>query len=258
MPSLNTPQRFVLAGAGVAILIFQLYRFSTDGVEGYGWILSFVVAAILLLPIFGLLPARRAVKVPMAPSNASLDRIARVKKRIDFLTQRAVERADVLHRQLPILMDLPPLQAAEFRNVNELMADSWRQFCIAYSGCLSLMAEWKREARFPKQHEYALARHAIIGEMVKAEASVAGKHGLQDKYNFERSMEFAERDMCEGETAMRKFADNLAANTPDPDVPLITFFMDKVGAPERSRPSLFQGLRRFNKESLERFSSAQV
>lgn len=261
MPPLNTPQRVLLACTGVSILLFQLYRFSTDGIEGYGWILSFLVAALLLLPAFGLLSKVKTSRaIPLTPlpqtANSSSDRLARIKSRVELLALRATDRAKVLHRQLPILLDLPPLQSAEFRSINALMTESWLQYCIAYTGSLSLMAEWKRDPKFPKQHTYEMVRMLLINEMVKAEAATAARNGLQDNYNFERSMKFASSDFGESEVAMRKFVDRLATAIPDPDSPMIDFLMDKLGAPAQSRPSLSQGLQRFTTETLQQFAAS--
>ncbi|MES2280400.1 MAG: hypothetical protein V4542_03225 [Pseudomonadota bacterium] len=260
MPSLNTPQRVLLACTGIAILLFQLYRFSTDGIEGYGWILSFLVSTLLLLPIFGLFSrASKTTSVPLTPAPiASPDRLQRAKMRVEMLALRASERAKVLHRRLPILLDLPPLQSPEFQGINALMTESWLQYCIAYTGSLSLMTEWKREPKFPKQHEYEIVRKLLIGEMVKAEAATAARNGLQDNYNFDRSMQFATSDFGDCEIAMKKFVDRLAANTPEPDAPMIDFLMQKIGAPEQSRPSLSQGLRRFTRETMQQFSATET
>lgn len=107
MPSLNTPQRIFLATIGVAIILFQLYRFADDGIEGTGWVFAFLVAALLLLPAVGLLSKPKVLhSLPMKP-NSSEERLSRAKQRIENLVSRATERAAVLHRRLPILLTSP-------------------------------------------------------------------------------------------------------------------------------------------------------
>lgn len=48
---LNFKQRALLAAVAVVIIFLQLYKLNEYGVEGSGWILSFLVAGLLLLPI---------------------------------------------------------------------------------------------------------------------------------------------------------------------------------------------------------------
>lgn len=254
MPALNTPQRIFLAVIGAAIILFQLYRFADDGIEGTGWVFAFLVAALLLLPAVGLLSRPKASPPLSARPTIGEDRLNRAKQRIENLVSRAVEQSKVLHRRLPILFDLPPLQAPEFQRVNALMIDSWLQYCIAFTGCLSLMTEYKRNPRFMSQPDYRVVWQMLVNEIAKAEAQTAARHGLQDKYDIEKSVQWATRDMNEAELAMRKFIDHLAQNAPEPDAPLLSFLMDKMGAPEQSRPSLSQGIRKFIKETLQQFS----
>ncbi len=253
MPTLSTPQRIFLAVIGVIIIMLQLYRFADDGVEGVGWVFSFLVAALLLLPAVGLIPMRRQPVSVLATPTKSEERINRAKRRIETLVLRAVERAKVLHRRLPILIDLPPLQAAEFKNINSLMTDSWRQYCIAFTGCLSIMAEYKKNPRFMSQPDYRVVWQMLVNEIAKAEMETAVRHGFQDKYNAERSLQWATRDMSEGELAMKKFIDRLAGNAADPDMPLIEFLMSKMGAPEQTHAALIHGVRPFVKETLQQF-----
>lgn len=263
MPPLNTPQRLLLAAVGVAIIAFQLYRFSQDGVEGIGWVLAFLVSAVLLLPATGMLskskaPAVATTPTPIAegPVGANADRLSRAKAKVEALVSRALERARVLHRQLPILLDLPPMQAPELREINALMSNSWLQYCIAFTGCLSLLTEIKKNSRFMKQPDYSVTWQLLVNEIVKAEAQTAAKHGLQANYDMQKSMQWATRDMCEAELAMKKFMDRLAAGIPDPDSPMIDYLMDKMGAPELTRQALTVGLQRFTKETLQQFSAA--
>ncbi|MCW5886732.1 MAG: hypothetical protein KIT07_01240 [Anaerolineales bacterium] len=255
MPSLNTPQRIFLATIGVAIILFQLYRFADDGIEGTGWVFTFLVAALLLLPAVGLLSKPKALHpLPMKP-NSSEERLSRAKQRIENLVSRATERAAVLHRRLPILFDFPPLQAPEFQRINAFMIDSWLQYCIAFTGCLSLMAEYKRNPRFMTQPDYRVVWQMLVNEIAKAEAIMTARHGLHDKFDIERSVQWATRDMNEAELAMKKFIDNLAKSVPEPDAPLIGFLMEKLHAPEQSRQSLSQGIEKFARETLHQFAA---
>jgi hypothetical protein len=256
MPPLNTLQRLFLAAVGIAIFLFQLYRFSEYGVEGSGWIFAFLIAALLLLPALGLMSSSRSSQLfPQKPSTGNNDRVSTAQARVEGLVARAIERAKVLHRQLPILIDLPPMQAPELRGINALMTDSWLQYCIAYVGCLSLMTEWKKRARFIKQPEYSVVWQLLVNEMVKADAQTSVKHGLQSKYDMQKSMQWATRDMNEAEFAMKKFVDRLASNIPEPDAPMISFLMDKIGAPEQVRASLSIGIRNFTRETLQQFAA---
>jgi len=253
MPTLNTPQRIFLAAIGAVVILLQLYRFADDGVEGVGWVFSFLVAALLLLPAVGLIPWRRQPIPILTTPTKSVERINRAKHRIEALVSRSVERAKVLHRRLPILIDLPPLQAAEFKNINSLMTDSWLQYCIAFTGCLSIMTEYKKNPRFMGQPDYRVVWQMLVNEIAKAEMQTAVRHGLQDKYNMESSLQWATRDMSEGELAMKKFIDRLTGNAADPDMPLIEFLMNKMGAPEQTHASLIHGVRPFVKETLQQF-----
>lgn len=258
LPNLNKAQRILLAVAGASIIAFQLYRFAEDGVEGIGWVFAILVGALLLLPAFG----STKIEANMPPSTESSglttsnDRLTKAKQRAENLTARAVAEASVLHRRLPILMDLPPLQSPEFKNINALMTDSWLQYCIAYAGCLSLMTEWKNNKSFIKSPDYSVVWQLIVNEMVKADARNAAKHGLHDKFNMEKSLEWAKRDLNEGEVAMKKFVDRLAQSIPEPDSPMVEFLMDKVGASAGMRPSLAIGVQKFTKETLQKFSIA--
>jgi len=257
LPNLNKAQRLLLAAAGASIIAFQLYRFSEDGVEGVGWVFAILVGALLLLPAFSSQKTESTPPISTVAASpiSSNDRLEKAKQRAERLAARAVAEASVLHRRLPILMDLPPLQSAEFKNINALMTDSWLQYCIAYTGCLSLMTEWKNNKNFIKTPDYSVVWQLVVNEMVKADAKNAAKHGLQDKFNIDKSMEWAKRDMNEGELAMKKFVDRLAQNFPDPDAPLIEFLMAKIGAPAGIRPNLSIGIQKFTKEALQKFSA---
>lgn len=256
MPKLNTPQRLLLATVGIAIIGFQLYRFMENGIDGIGWVFSFLVAALLLLPILGLMSKPKTMQIAETTSSASNDRVDRAKARVDNLVSRALERAKVLHRQLPILLDFPPMQAPELRQINALMSDSWLQYCIAFTGCLSLMTEAKKSSIFMKQPEYSLVWQFLVNEIVKAEAQTAARHGLQANFDIQKSKHWATRDMNEAELAMKKFIDRLATGIPDPDAPLIDYLMDKMGIPDQIRQSLGIGVRKFTKETLQQFSVA--
>lgn len=253
MPTLNTPQRIFLAVIGAVVIFLQLYRFADDGIEGVGWVFSFLVAALLLLPAVGLIPwGRQPISVLTTPTKSE-ERLNRAKQKIESLVARSVDRAKVLHRRLPILIDLPPLQAAEFKNINALMTDSWLQYCIAFTGCLSLMTEYKKNPKFMSQPDYGVVWQMLVNEIAKAEMQTAVRHGLQDKYDMEKSLQWATRDMNEGELAMKKFIDRLATNAADPDMSLIEFLMNKMGALEQTRAALIHGVRPFVKETLQQF-----
>lgn len=253
MPTLNTPQRIFLAAIGAVVILLQLYRFADDGIEGVGWVFSFLVAALLLLPAVGLIPWGKQPMPVLTTPTKSEERLDRAKQRIEALVLRAVERAKILHRRLPILIDLPPLQAAELKNINSLMTDSWLQYCIAFTGCLSIMTEFKKLPQFMSQPDYRVVWQMLVNEIAKAEMQTAVRHGLQDKYDMERSLQWAARDMSEGELAMKKFIDRLAENAADSDMPLIEFLMNKMGAPEQTRAALIHGVRPFVKETLQQF-----
>ena len=253
IPVLNKPQRLLLAAVGIAIAFIQLYRFAEDGVEGIGWVAAFLVSALLVLPALGLLTKNTTLSPTSSSGEARLDR---AKERSKNLVSRAVEQAHVLHRRLPILLDLPPIQSDELKGINSLMTDSWLQYCIAYSGSLSLMSEFKRNPRFMNSPDYAVVWQFLVNEMVKVDAQNAAKHGLQDKYDMQKSMELAKRDMNEGELAMKKFMDRLAQNIPRPDSPFIAFLLGKIGVPVQLREGMSIGVQKFTRETLQKFSSA--
>lgn len=251
MPHLNTPQRILLAAAGLAVLAFQSYKFSEYGMEGSGWVLALVVGVAMLLPALALIQKR-----PRASVASSDPLVSQQKNKVVKLYAQALTRARKLHRQLPTLVDLPPIQAPELKQMNNLMISSWMQYCLAYAGALALMAEWKRDQRFPQKAEYRVVWQMVVDQIVRAEEGTAKAHGLLDSYDVDRSRAWAARDMNEAELAMKKFADRLAAKLPDPDAPIVGFLMDKMKMPEQLREGLGQQLRRFTKETLQEFSAA--
>lgn len=59
MPNLNKAQKILLAIFGLGILWIQFSKFSDYGVEGTGWVISLVVAALLILPSLTLIPTKK-------------------------------------------------------------------------------------------------------------------------------------------------------------------------------------------------------
>ena len=249
MPNLNTPQRLLLAAAGVTILLFQLRQFSKYGIEGSGWVIAIVAGVGLMLPVLSLLQ-KESPRAIAASSSQVTSQMDSQKEKVVAIYTKAVTRARKLHRQLPILFDFPPLQAPELKQMNQLMISSWMQYCLAYTGSLALMAEWKRDEAFPRKAEYRVVWQMILEEMIKSEANTAKQHGMLQSYDPERSRQWATRDMNEAELAMRKFVDRLAAKLPDPDAPVVDYLMDKMNVPDQLRQTLGSELRTFTKETL--------
>lgn len=71
MPLLNRKQKLVLVALAVAIAIMQFLIFEEDGVRGYGWIISFVVIAGVLILFLKEKPQFDAQALPKAPLSES-------------------------------------------------------------------------------------------------------------------------------------------------------------------------------------------
>lgn len=72
MPNLNKAQKILLAIFGLGILWIQFSKFSDYGVEGTGWVISLVVAALLILPSLTLLPTKKINSGAPAKITATL------------------------------------------------------------------------------------------------------------------------------------------------------------------------------------------
>ncbi|MDE3795827.1 hypothetical protein CN155_10245 [Sinorhizobium meliloti] len=92
---LSKYQRYAALAAAVAIVVVQLYQFSEEGFEGYGWILSFLVAAVLAIvgigPLHGTFTAAPKAPAPAMPKNPPL-----AQAEIDENHKRLRENAEVL------------------------------------------------------------------------------------------------------------------------------------------------------------------
>lgn len=245
---LNKAQKLLLGIAGTLILFFQLYRFAKDGIEGIGWIFSISVGTALLLPAFSLI-TNNDNEFP----NTKRDYTSNTENRIQELFSRSISEAIILHRRLPNLIGLPQFQLNEFSNINSLMTGSWLQYCIAYTGCLSLMAELKINKNFLNSQDYKTTWQLLLNEMVKVDAKNAEEHGLVDKFNPTKSKELAIKDLSQAEAAMKKFIDRLTHRIPGADSPMVDFLMDKVGAPDAIRPNLSLHIQKFTLETLKKF-----
>lgn len=251
MGRLNTTQRLLLAAGGVLILIFQLYKFSEDGIEGSGWILAIVAGVVLMLPATKLFQSNSYSQKGNASSSQRLNSTSNNSRQ---LCGRAVQCGQRLHLQLPSMMGLPPLMEPNVDKANSAMMDYWLQYCIAFTGVLSLMAEWKKDAGFPDKTEYRETLRLLAVEMAKSSMAAMKKLAASDQISSVDSVEWACRDISEAEGAMKKFVSRLAANIPDPGSPLVDFLIGKIGVPEKCIERARHELRQFTKDTLIEFS----
>ena len=114
------------------------------------------------------------------------------------------------------MIGIPPLCDLESNEINSAMMASWLPYCIAFTGALSLMAEWKKDARFPDRREYRETLHLLSVEMAKSHDIAVKKLGASDLINPNESDKRARRDINDAEIAMKKFIDRLAAKIPNP------------------------------------------
>jgi len=251
MPPLNTTQRVALAIAGAAILLFQAIKIADDGIEGVGWVLAISVGAALLLPVLQLAGRRSPHNGQTTlPSSTNEDTAPRTPTSTARLVDRATRSAAKLHRQLPILIDFPAFQSAEFKQIASAMQSSWKLHCIAFCGSLSLMAEWKHNSKFVVGAPFREAIFALVLPMIEADKEALAAMGALAEFDENNSRENCLRDIRESNKAMMLFARRLFAGHPNADAEFLGHFADKLNVPPPIREGFYENMRRFTKATL--------
>lgn len=254
MPTLNKPQKLFLALVGVLILVFQFYKFSEDGIEGVGWVISMAVAALLIVPALSISWRREAGGTTTPARNPSdLKAMLQPTSRAQVLYREVLARAEELADSVPKWMGLPSINLPGLPSP-ETLRSHWLQYSIPYCACLMFAGQIRRDMNFNKSGEFVVIYGQCVQRMIAVAKEIASTIGAGDKFNEVRAEEVAKKDIGEAEDALLRFIDDASAKKTNPDSHLLEYFSSKIGVPESAKPRFQEHLRIYTKQRMTEFA----
>jgi hypothetical protein len=254
MPSLNTKQKLFLAATGVVIILFQLYKFAENGIEGTGWVLSLVAASLLILPALSIQRIKPAAIQGQKINEERAKAVLSPDSNAQALYKSVLLNASELNRSIVSWLNLPPLKSKELSHINEPMLNQWKQYSIAYSACLMIASQIKKDMSFAKTDEFLV----IYGQSIKAMAELALKNaaimGVENLLTKAKAETQAKKDMSEAEDALLNFIDSVSAKLPNPDAALLNYLTERIGVSEEAKEGFKAQLKSFTKTTMIEFS----
>ena len=257
MPQLNKVQKLFLAAVGLAILLFQFYKFSEDGIEGGGWVLAMVAAALLLLPALSLIPQRDRIPTQQAtaqkPKAVEAAALLDPNGRTQMLYRAAAAKADELAGSVTASMSLPDLGQTDLGALGADMKHQWLQYCIPYSACLLFASQISKDMYFAKSATFTVIYGQCVKRMVQVSKDLSGRMGVPEKFSQAGAEAWAKKDFGEAEEALLYFMDSVGAKVAEPDSKLLEYLATKIGVPASLRAQFSEKLRVFTRQTLTEF-----
>jgi hypothetical protein len=247
-PNLNNPQRILLALVGVAIFLVQLYKFDDYGVEGSGWVVAFLVGAILILPSLSLIKIRTKKE---RDSQEQFKNFINQSSRTQIAFKRIRAKSEELKKLVVKESELP--DAPSLAAINYSMTEEWGRNCFMYVAALSAAAEVKQNPGFLDNQNFVVFEAQVIREALNSSKQSAISEGFGEQHDDNRVKAYLIKDWNLAKSAMMRFLDNLASNKQVPDEPLLVFFFEKIGAPDVLRKKLEMHMHEFTKNTLREF-----
>lgn len=257
MPQLNKAQKLFLAAIGLAIFFFQFYKFSEDGIEGIGWVLALVAAALFLLPALSLIPQRvHSSPRPLTTQKPKTEDAAALldpKGRTQSLYRAAAAKADELVESVTTWMSLPDLESTDLAALGSDMKQQWLQYCIPYSACLLFASQISKDMYFAKSATFNVVYGQSVKRMVQVSKGLAVRMGVSDKFNETDAQAWAQKDFGEAEAALLYFMDSVGGKVSEPDSKLMEYLACKLGVPASLKAKFSEKLRAFTRQTFTEF-----
>lgn len=216
LPSLNMPQRVVLAVIAVIITAIQIEHFDENGVTGYGWILSAIVVAALLLCAFN---SRRAGTRFSSPACGDISALVSANILVTNKVTEAIGQ-DLFSDSKGVQTNHGPLA--------DVMASLARSTLILYAHGIVSVCKFRTNPSYFSSEEYLKTKNSLILQCAVSDSRIHGQSATDaDKLKLVSS--FTE-EMTAIEEAIQDFVERIrAGNTKAPSLKLSMWLRTKLG-----------------------------
>jgi len=252
---LNKIQKVFMAIMGLAIFVFQMYKFSEDGIEGYSWIFSMLASVCLILPSMGGTKesddGENDNKLKKDKGSAlSKEELEKLEKLVSPLITRVMLESTLLLTHIYSILNVSPKENIERVAIMGLMMDQWRIYCIAYVYALSCICENYKDQGFIGSMKYKLFKLRTIDQMVKVSSESAEKNKIGIEFIPESAKKWAIKDIDDAETALNNMIINFEKKLPSPDVVMVEYLCEKMKIPSDIKVGFVKEIRGYTRSLL--------
>ncbi|OPY84693.1 MAG: hypothetical protein A4E71_02558 [Smithella sp. PtaU1.Bin162] len=222
---LNFAQRLLLTAIAVVILLFQLYKFNENSIEGSGWILSFLVAGLLLLPILSGVNIKKSsanktsCKECNNPITLHIDR-----EKNQWAVKQIRNRAPGLDTLLRDWMEFKTVEEALNKRFDDIFADTSHVFLFM----ITAIAEGSLDTSFFQSDRFYVLKLQIAELMI--EENIKGLRGLMPDKEPNKDLVTKQviNRLNEATKVIDEYIDAILAKSKDPEAPLVEWMLKSL------------------------------